>query len=267
MSDKKHPSNWKYQSPSSPGFHEVVSPENSALKLTRIYRLNLLKGQSWILESGRLEYSAVVISGKLKLNYRESAAGLSSRGSFYLPSGNGVQLIALEDLFLFIGAAPCRGVRQFFTRNFDPGIPEGHIRQVHGRKPYRRDVFMTLAQQDRASTMICGITEGDPGAWTSWPPHQHSKDLEEVYCYFNIPAPGFALHLCSREAGKVEFIHPVSSGDCVIIPEGYHPTAGMPGVRSCYFWVMSAFRPESRRYDLAVDDPNFAKLDLSNKNT
>ena len=46
----------------------------------------------------------------------------------------------------------------------------------------------------------------------------------------------------------------------VAIPEGIHPTVGMPGVKSCYFWVMNAHRRESRRYDLAKDDPGFVWL-------
>ncbi|MBN1639696.1 MAG: 5-deoxy-glucuronate isomerase [Anaerolineae bacterium] len=67
----------------------------------------------------------------------------------------------------------------------------------------------------------------------------------------------YALHLSSRIPGAVEAVHPVSTGDCVISPEGYHPTVGMPGVRSRYFWVMVAHSPSSRRYDLAVDDPDY----------
>jgi 5-deoxy-glucuronate isomerase len=93
--------------------------------------------------------------------------------------------------------------------------------------------------------------------WTSWPPHQHTKDLEEVYCYFDIPLPNKAFHFASRKAGEFEVIHPVSTGDCILVPEGYHPTCGMPGIASCYFWVMAAHRTESRRYDLAINDPNF----------
>ena len=116
---------------------------------------------------------------------------------------------------------------------------------------------MTISQEDPGSRLICGITEGEPGQWTSWPPHQHSNDLEEIYCYFDIPHPKFALHLSSRKAGEVEEVYPVSSGDFVIVPEGYHPTVGMPGVKSCYFWIMAAFSEKSRRYDLAVNDPNF----------
>ena len=116
---------------------------------------------------------------------------------------------------------------------------------------------MTVAQQDEASRLICGITIGDEGKWTSWPPHQHTKDLEEVYCFFDIPKPQTAFQFLSRTPGEFEYIHPVSTGDCVIVPEGYHPTCGMPGVKSCYFWVMAARKLESRRYDLAVNDPNF----------
>jgi 5-deoxy-glucuronate isomerase len=81
--------------------------------------------------------------------------------------------------------------------------------------------------------------------------------MEEVYCYFDIPKPEFALHLCSRKSGIIEHVHPVSSGDMVAIPEGYHPTVGIPGSRSNYFRVMVAHSHSSRRYDLAVTAPAF----------
>lgn len=113
---------------------------------------------------------------------------------------------------------------------------------------------MTLNQETPASRMINGLTWGAPGMWTSWPPHQHSADLEEVYCYFDLAPPEFALHLSSRSPGVIEAVHPVSTGDFVIIPEGYHPTVGSPGARSSYFWIMVAHRRESRSYELAKAD-------------
>ncbi|MEF2782114.1 MAG: myo-inositol catabolism protein, partial [Clostridium sp.] len=42
-------------------------------------------------------------------------------------------------------------------------------------------------------------------------------------------------------------------------PCGYHPTVASPGSRNAYLWVLAAFRPESRRYDLAINDPVFDK--------
>ena len=41
----------------------------------------------------------------------------------------------------------------------------------------------------------------------------------------------------------------------VLAPRGYHPTVAMPGTTNAYFWALAAFNNESRRYDLAVSDP------------
>jgi len=257
MNDRNHPSGWKYSSPEAEGFYEIITPEKSACKITWIYRLNLNRGNSYILQKEELELNAVVIYGKIEVEFQSKKELLEKFDSFYLPGKSSAKLTALEDCAVFIGGSICEGKGRFFTRKYDLSIPLGEIHQIHGKPPYEREVFMTLAQEDRGSRLICGITHGQPGMWTSWPPHQHTKDLEEVYCYFDIPAPKKAFHFASRKEGEFEFVHPVSSGDCVVVPEGYHPTCGMPGVKSCYFWVMAAHSPESRRYDLALNDPNF----------
>ncbi len=249
--------NWKYTSPEEAGWHTIVSPKNSACTVTWAFRLNLDEGHNHRLIHEQLELNAILVSGAIKIVHGEESFLLNPRDAFYLPAGESLQIEALEDSILFLGGGPFLEKGTFFTRQYDVSLPLGDIRQVHGAPPFQRDVFMTLAQQDEASSLICGITEGDDGKWTSWPPHQHSNDLEEIYFYFNIPKPKFALHLSSRVAGEIEAVFPVSTGDCVIIPEGYHPTVGMPGTKSCYFWIMSALKPESRRYDLAINDPHF----------
>jgi 5-deoxy-glucuronate isomerase len=257
MNDLTHPQNWKYNSSEEPGFFEVVSPENSNCKLTWIYRLNLKKGTGHQLKNEQLELNGAVIKGVVSLIHASGENELKKFDSFYLPAKEEMTITALEDCSVFIGGSLYEGRGRFFVRPYDLSLPLGDIHQIHGNPPYKREVFMTIAQQDEGSRLICGITCGDPGAWTSWPPHQHSADLEEVYCYFDIPRPHTAFHFSSRKAGEFEAIHPVSTGDCVIVPEGYHPTCGMPGVKSCYFWVMAAHKLESRRYDLAINDPNF----------
>jgi 5-deoxy-glucuronate isomerase len=257
MKQLNHPSGWKYASPEEEGFHEIVTPENSACRVTWIYRLNLSAHQDFLFRHEDLEMNGVVIKGSVNIIRSSDHLGLERLDAFYLPSGEDITIVARQDCAIYIGGSICEKKGRFFTRKYDLSLPLGEIHQVHGKPPYRREVFMTLAQQDAGSRLICGITRGDPGQWTSWPPHQHTDDLEEVYCYFDIPRPRSAFHLSSRKMGEFEYIHPVSTGDCVIIPEGYHPTCGMPGVSSCYFWVMAAHRPESRRYDLAVNDPNF----------
>jgi len=259
MENLDHPSNWKYASPDSEGFHCIVDPENSACKLTWIYRLNLKKGNSFTLSIPEQELNGILVEGEVSLVFKVEESRLEPLDSFYLPGKEQLIVQALQDSFLFLGGSLWEGIGGFFIRKYDLSLPAGDIHQIHGQAPYRREVFMTLAQQDRASRLICGITCGDPGKWTSWPPHQHTRDLEEVYCYFDIPKPSAAFHFSSRKAGEFEYVHPVSTGDCVVVPEGYHPTCGMPGVKSTYFWVMAAHSPDSRRYDLAVNDPNFSQ--------
>ena len=249
--------NWKFQSPETQGFHVVVSPEMSDCRTTYGFRLNLEKGTEYQLYDEKLELNGAVISGQAPIFFEENEYLLSARDSFYLPAKHHVIIKAQSNLIMYFGGAPFESKGEFFIRKYDLSLPLGNIHQIHGKPPYSREVFMTIAQEDKGSRLICGITEGEPGQWTSWPPHQHSKDLEEIYCYFDIPKPKFALHLASRKAGEIEEVYQVSSGDFVIVPEGYHPTVGMPGVKSCYFWIMAAFTEKSRRYDLAINDPNF----------
>jgi 5-deoxy-glucuronate isomerase len=256
----QEPKDWNYKSPEIPGLHKVISPENSICKHVHVFRLNLLSGQEFLLFDNKLELNGAVIEGNVNIIFENRITALDKCDSFYLPAKKGLTITAKTDTIIFIGGAVYEERGEFFTRKFDLSCTDDKIRQVHGIPPFRRDVFMTVSQDDKASRLICGITSGDSGMWTSWPPHQHSADLEEVYCYFNLTKPQFALHLCSRYNGIIEFIHPVSTGNCVIIPEGYHPTVGMPGVKSCYFWIMAAHSSESRRYDLAVNDPEFVKV-------
>ena len=252
-----HPSEWKYSSPKEEGFHEIITPDNSACKITWIFRLNLTENSEYSLQQKNLELNGVVINGSIKIQKGPESFDLGRLDAFYLPSGEQITIRAEADCSVYIGGSICEKKGRFFTRKYDLSLPLGDIHQVHGKPPYRREVIMTLAQQDAGSRLICGITVGDPGKWTSWPPHQHTSDLEEVYCYFGMEHPQHAFHYSSRKSGTFEYVHPVSGGDCVIIPEGYHPTCGMPGVSSSYFWVMAAHKPESRRYDMAVNDPSF----------
>ncbi|MBD3347519.1 MAG: myo-inositol catabolism protein [Chitinivibrionales bacterium] len=250
-------SNWKYSSPDTPGFHTVVTPENSACVCTWMFRLNLQDKKEHHLYDNSLELSVGVIDGSVEVTVDSRSYTLSKLDSFYIPSKRKATIVSRGASICYIGGSICEGVGDFFVRKYDPELPLGEIRQIHGTPPYRRSVFMAVNQEMPASRLITGFTIGDDGAWTSWPPHQHEKDLEEIYAYFDIPSPKFALHVGYETPGAPDRIYPVSSGDCVIIPRGYHPTMAMPGVRSAYFWVMAAFSHKSRSYELAVPDPAF----------
>ena len=258
MSCKEEMEAWRVQSPEEPGFHAVITPDTCACQETRIYRLNLPKGESYRLESGELEMHPVLISGAAALSEHEGLEKAMKRfDAFYIPGGDSVTITAAEDCVFYIAAAVYEGFGKAFFRAFEKDAPVGDIHQIHGEGIGQREVFMTLSDKDEASRLICGLTWGGEGAWTSWPPHQHEKDLEEVYCYFDMPLPHFGFHISYLKSGEVDDIvtHTVHSGTMVQAPRGYHPTVASPGTRNAYLWVLGALRHSSRRYDLAVLDP------------
>ena len=259
--NKEYMESWKIESSAAYGFHEVVTPDTCACQEAQIFRLNLQAGESFLLESKKLELHGVLISGAGQLSEQ---AVLNQRmgkfDSFYIPGGDAVRITAEEDCFFYIAGAVCEGHGEAMFRKFDKTLPIGDIHQIHGSGVGQREVMFTLAPQDKASRLLCGLTWGGEGAWTSWPPHQHEKDLEEVYCYFDMPAPKFGFHISYLNSGDVEDIvtHTVRTGTCVQAPCGYHPTVASPGSRNIYLWVLASFHHESRRYDLAEIDPVYA---------
>lgn len=258
MSIKEEMESWRVQSPDEPGFHAVITPDKSACQETQLFRLNLPAGESYTLNSCELEMHPVLINGAAKLSgHAVLNETMKKFDAFYIPGNDSVTVTAIEDCIFYIGAAVCEGYGKPLFRAFEPDAPIGDIHQMHGFGIAQREVFMTLSDKDEASRLICGLTWSGEGAWTSWPPHQHEKDLEEIYCYFDMPLPHFGFHISYLKSGEVEDIvtHTVHSGTFVQAPKGYHPTVASPGIRNAYFWVLGAIRHSSRRYDLAVNDP------------
>jgi 5-deoxy-glucuronate isomerase len=252
--------NWNVISPQVEGFHEVVSPQQGICKAIRFFRLNLGKSKRHSLHSAELEMNAVLVSGSARFRSDTLSGPMDKLDSFYLPAGARAEIEAETDCIFYIPAAQYEGIGKEFFRKFQTGLPEGEIHQVHGRGASRRDVFFTINPEAPASRLICGYAFGGEGSWTSWPPHQHGEHLEEVYCYFDMPAPRMGVHFSYLEPGGIleGASHVVRDGHVVLIPRGYHPTVAMPGGRNTYLWAMASFSHSSRRYDLAVKDPCFA---------
>jgi 5-deoxy-glucuronate isomerase len=251
---------WNIVSPDAEGFHEVVSPRAGVCHAVQFFRLNLRGGAGYRLSSPTLELNAVLVKGRARFRGKKLSGELAKLDSLYLPADEAVDLEASADCIFYIPGAPYEGIGEAFFRKFETGLPVGQIHQVHGHGASRREVFFTINPEVPASRLICGFAFGGEGSWTSWPPHEHGNHLEEVYCYFDMPAPRMGMHFSYIEPGKIlgGACHVVNNGHVVLIPRGYHPTLALPGGSNTYLWAMASLTHESRRYDLAVPDPAFA---------
>ncbi len=249
---------WKITSETKPGFHCINDPSQGKTRSLWVYRLNLEAGKKFTFIDAEREFSFAMISGNALLKHGQTSYNMNKLDTFYLPSNISISITASTDCVLYIGAAKYEGYGEFFFHTFDSSLELGAVRQIHGQKPYQRDVYMTLGPEVEASRLICGFTWSELGAWSSWPPHQHQDDLEEAYCYFDMDPPSFGIHISYLESGKPTHAHIVQSGDIVLAPAGYHPTVASPTVKNCYFWILGAHSHASRRYDLAITDPAFS---------
>ena len=110
-----------------------------------------------------------------------------------------------------------------------------------------RDLNIVIGDNVKAGRILMGFTKSQPGNWTSWPPHEHTELLEEVYVYFDMPAPAFGIQLVYTEPDKPEFMSIVRDGDAVLMPAGYHPNVAAPGHGINFIWMMAAHRDRAHR--------------------
>jgi len=123
----------------------------------------------------------------------------------------------------------------------------------------RRDLNILIGKNVQAGRILAGVTFSQPGNWTSWPPHEHSATLEEAYLYIDMPAPAWGLQLVYTDPREPELVAAVREGDCVVMPEGYHPNVAAPGGSINFLWMMAAHREVTDREFGAVNvQPEYA---------
>ncbi|WP_025693813.1 5-deoxy-glucuronate isomerase [Paenibacillus durus] len=244
----------KFTAPSAPGLHRIVGPGNSQLEVLELFVLNLASGGAQTIELEGSEASLVCIEGKLRIAAASSEYMLLPGDGLYVPRGQTVRIEGVsEQSRLVMAKAEAWSDGELIYADYGSAYRE---KEVHGRYNYTRDIVNLLTRSDRASRIVTGITTGQDGAWTSWPPHHHSGTLEEIYFYFDIPADGFGIHVGMLMDGT-EQAEIVRSGDAVIIPNGYHPTVASPGTRMKYIFFLGAKGSEEDRRAPSEDHPNY----------
>ncbi len=135
--------------------------------------------------------------------------------------------------------------------------PKLHI--IAGEPPNQRDMNVLIGSNVRAGRILTGVTFSRPGNWTSWPPHEHSRMLEEAYLYIDMPAPSFGVQFVYTNPEDPELVQVVREGDVVLMPKGYHPNVSAPGGQINFMWMMAAVREgEDRKYGVVNVQPEFA---------
>lgn len=230
------------------GRHIFVTPSNSTMQHLSYARIMLdSSASSASFSNGEHETGLVCLSGAAEIKVGSERFRLGQYDSIYIPRHSQIEVSTSgqADLAEFssdvdhdypLQFVPYSSVAENSALSFSTGGPN-----------QTRQVSILIGENVDAGRLLLGFTISEPGNWTSWPPHEHSKMLEEMYVYFNMPEPAFGLQLVYKDTAYPELVAPVRDGDAVLMPAGYHPNVSVPGHRITFLWAMAAHREKEDR--------------------
>src|SRR5690349_21216870 len=242
------------------GRHISVTPQNSTNQHLSYGRIRLNReAPSVSFANGKEETGFLVLSGEAVVNTGGQEISIGKYDALYIPRDSQITVSTKSAVDVAEFSAPVDHKYPLQYVNFaelakDPGL-KFDAGQGTGAG---RHLHMSCAKNVQAGRLVFGWTYSDPGNWTSWPPHEHAAMLEEMYVYFDMPAPAYGLQLVYNNTDYPELVVPVREGDAVLMPSGYHPNVSLPGHRICFIWAMAAHREvEDRKFGVVNVQPGF----------
>ncbi len=229
------------------GRNKDITPQNTDLRFLSCGRIILDSETPEIAaDSGAEEVCLICLKGSAAVKVGGSPYSMQTYDTLYIPPGHQYRVSTESGTDLVEASAPCsrRTQVQFIPFQQIKESPEYHF--TVGEDSSRREIFKLVDTNVDASRLLCGLTFGEPGHWTSWSPHEHAASREEVYLYIDMPKPAFGLQMVYSDLEKAEVV-PVFEDDAVTITSGYHPNVGIPGHGINFVWIMAGLRPDVDR--------------------
>jgi len=242
------------------GRRTAVAPGATAARYLHYGRITLAAGDAPIsFNSDDHEVGLICLNGKATVKTEGQTFDLDRYDAVYVPRDSEIEVNAPEGCDLAEVSAPVakRYPLKFVSYKEVRQNPKLHL--IAGKPPAERDLNVLIGANVEAGRIMAGVTFSTPGNWTSWPPHEHSKLLEEAYLFIDMPSPSFGVQFVYTDPKKPELVQVVREGDCVLMPQGYHPNVAAPGGQINFLWMMAAIKEgEDRLYGVVNVQPEYA---------
>ena len=243
------------------GRNRALTPGKTAARYLHYGRIILDGGDAPIkFMTGDHETCLICLKGRAKVEAGGSEFQLGLYDSLYIPRDSGVTVVTLdESCDIAEISAPVENRYPLQHVKFDDVQRDTALHFKTGGPSAERELNILIGKNVQAGRLLAGVTFSKPGNWTSWPPHEHSEMLEEAYLYIDMPAPGWGIQLVYTNARDPELAAIVREGDCVLMPQGYHPNVSAPGGSINFLWMMAAVREgEDRQFGVVNVQPEYA---------
>jgi len=241
------------------GRHVSVSPENSALAHLHYGRIRLDREVTRArFETGSHETALLCMKGRCTVKVGAAAHALDTYDAIYVPRGSDVEVTTDSEVDLVECSAEVTGEYPLQVVRYADIAADPALKFRAGGPATSRDLNIIIGNNVQAGRLLAGFTRSVRGNWTSWPPHEHTELLEEMYVYFDMPPPAFGIQLVYTAPDQPEFVRVVRDGDAVLMPAGYHPNVAAPGHSINFIWMMAAHREkEDRQFGVVNVQPGF----------
>lgn len=244
------------------GRRTAVAPGTSAARYLHYGRITLSVLDAPVtFDNETHETGLVCLNGVAQVTTGGQSFQLTRYDALYIPRDSDIEVRAVDDNGCDLAeiSAP---VENHYPPKF---VAFADVRQdpkLHvaaGKPPAERDLNVLIGANVEAGRIMAGVTFSTPGNWTSWPPHEHSRMLEEAYLYIDMPAPAWGVQFVYTNPNEPELMQVVHEGDCVLMPKGYHPNVAAPGGQINFLWMMAAVREgEDRQFGVVNVQPEYA---------
>lgn len=237
----------------------IIDQTNSGLEFLRYGRIVLDGGDLTVATEGD-EVAFLCLNGEGEIKTGGQVYTLGKYDALYLPRDSECTVLAARFFDLAEIRAPASKVYPVQHVRFQDVLKDPGLVKSAGFEPYARKLHTIVGENNvQAARLLIGMTASKNGNWTSWPPHEHDKEKEEIYLYVDMPEPNFGIHLNYTDFKEMEMVVPVWEGDAVAIKRGYHYNVATPGTEVAFVWMMAAIREEvDRVFGTVTIQPEFA---------
>jgi 5-deoxy-glucuronate isomerase len=244
------------------GRHVWVEPGSSSARHLRYARTILQRGDEAVaFATGEHEVGLIVLDAVADVEAEGGSYRLERYDALYVPRETSVRIRAgAEWCDVAEVGAPVGERHPVQLVRFADVRQDASLHFQAGQAPALRDLNVLIGKNVRAGRIMAGVTFSAPGNWTSWPPHEHAQMLEEAYLFIDMPAPGWGVQFVYTDPRRPELVAVVRDGDCVLMPQGYHPNVAAPGGSINFLWMMAAVREgEDRQFGVVNVQPDYAQ--------
>jgi len=237
----------------------AATPRNSVLRHLCYGRIILDPTTPRVaFKTGKRETGFICMKGACRVAVGGVPYELDTHDGMYIPRGSTVEVTTQSAVDLVEVAADVKGDYPLQVVRYADVKQDPTLKFTTGGPSSTRHLNIVLGKNLKAGRIVAGFTTSEPGHWTSWPPHEHGKLLEEAYAYYDMPAPAFGIQLVYDNPQRPELVQVVRDGDLVLMPSGYHPNVSAPGHTISFIWMMAAHREvEDRVFGVVNVQPGF----------